>query len=113
MSIFSFGRKAKQFELELRFHKEANFFGEHGTINVSHIKQNLVEKPVRFVFVGITTPPKLDRILFNFIWEEAKAQGYTPHHLLTYGKENEIDSSREAEMASIDTPYIPPTFPGR
>lgn len=77
-------------EVEIKFHKEANYFGEHGTIVVSHRKQNLVEAPVRFVFVGLTTPPKMDLATFAKIWEAAKYQGYIPHHIETYGNENEI-----------------------
>ena len=77
-------------ELEVRFHKEANFFGEHGTLNASHHKQELKETNIRFVLVGLTTPPKLDLFTFVFLWEAAKEQGYIPHALVTYGKDNEI-----------------------
>ena len=85
------GRRGYDFEyLEIRFYKAANVYGEHGTINVTHIKQGLVEVPVRFVFVGVTTPPVLCRNTFNHIWEEAKAQGYVPHHIETYGRDNVI-----------------------
>ena len=93
----------KPFELELRFHKEANLYGEHGTLVVSHVKQGITEMPVRFVFVGVATPPKLDRVLFNYIWEEARTQGYIPHSLRTYGKENEIDSSKALVSANVQT----------
>ena len=85
-----FGTKTKALDLEVRFHKEAIYYGEHGTMVVSHVKQKLVETPVRFVFIGLSTPPRLDRALFNFLWEEAKSQGYIPHHITAYGKENEI-----------------------
>jgi hypothetical protein len=85
------GRSGYPYEqLEIRFHKQANPYGEHGTIVVTHVKQGLVEVPVRFVFVGVTTPPKLDVNTFLRIWEEAKAQGYIPHHFATYGLDNEI-----------------------
>jgi hypothetical protein len=77
-------------QLEIRFHKEANRFGEHGTLVASHIRQGIDTKPVRFVFVGMATPPKLTLELHTYIWEQAKAQGYLPHDLQTYGKENEV-----------------------
>lgn len=102
MALFSFAskRKVSSIDLEIRFHKEANYFGEHGTIVVSHVKQNLRESPVRFVFVGITTPPKLDLRLMTYIWEEARAQGYVPHALATYGKDNEIDTEMQAAISN-------------
>ena len=90
--IYTKLKKKKQTfnDLELRFHKEANVFGEHGTINVTHVKHGLVETTVRFVIVGMTTPPQLTKDVFNLIWEEAKNQGYIPHHFVTYGRENEV-----------------------
>lgn len=105
MSIINklFKRTPSAFELEIRFHKEAIHYGEHGSMIVSHVKQGLIETPVRFVFVGIATPPRMDRALFNYIWEEAKYQGYIPHSLRTYGKENEIDSSKALVSAKVDT----------
>ncbi len=90
-------------ELEVRFHKQANVFGEHGTICVTHVKQGLVETPVRFVFVGLTTPPKLDLFTYVYIWEEAKAQGYIPHHVVTYGKENEcVNTLPKLDTETVD-----------
>jgi hypothetical protein len=97
-----FGKKPKPFDLELRFHKEANLYGEHGQIVVSHVRQGLVEKPVRFVFVGCTTPPKLDRIAFNYIWEEARAQGYVPHEIRSYGMSNEINTAPAVNTAVVE-----------
>lgn len=79
---------------EIRFYKEAIYFGEHGQICVSNRRHELVETPVRFVLVGITTPPKMDLYLFTRIWDEAKIQGYIPHHIVTYGVMNDtIDLS--------------------
>ena len=83
---------------EIKFHTAANPFGEHGTIVVSHVKKNLRERPVRFVFVGVTTPPKMDLRMLAYIWQSAEEQGYIPHHIQSYGKENEvIDTVRETE----------------
>lgn len=84
-----FGKKQKPFnETEIKFHKEAIYFGEHGQIVVSNIKEGLREQAVRFVFVGLTTPPKLDAAIFLRIWEEAKNQGYIPHYIDFYGCDN-------------------------
>lgn len=94
-----FGSAYKYEQVEIQFHKAANVYGEHGTINVTHVKQGLVETPVRFVFVGLTTPPKLDRNTFNHIWEEARAQGYIPHFIASYGRDNEIVSVDAAAVA--------------
>ena len=89
-------------DMEVRFHKDANRFGEHGTLVASHVGQRIDNKPVRFVFVGMTTPPKLTLEIHHYIWEQAKAQGYIPHDLQTYGKECEIvDTSKPAIMANV------------
>lgn len=105
MKLFSiFGRKRVNpfAALEVRFHKEANLFGEHGTMVVTHVKQNLIEKPVRFVFVGLSTPPKLTLDLHTYLWEEARAQGYVPHELQTYGKEvNLIDTAKPVLVTQL------------
>jgi len=92
MNILSklLGRSVKSMDLGVKFHHDANLFGEHGRINVSHRKKGLVEESVAFVFPGITTPPKLDLRLLAYIWEEAQNQGYIVHHLAQYGNENEI-----------------------
>jgi hypothetical protein len=93
-----FPKRAKSTDLEIRFHKEANHFGEHGQLNVSHVKQGLKGVPVRFVFVGVSEAPKMDLALFTYIWEEAKYQGYIPHHLVSYGVENEQVVGTPAEL---------------
>lgn len=87
-------------DLEIKFHKQTNAYGEHGTMVVSHVKQGLREVAVRFVFVGLTTPPKLDHRMFTYLWEEARNQGYIPHEIKTYGRENEIDTSREVQQST-------------
>lgn len=75
--------------LEMKFHKEANPFGEHGTINVSHATFGLRDQPVRFVFVGKATPPQLDLNVHRYIVDQAEEQGYVVHHIETYGRNNE------------------------
>lgn len=98
-------------QMEVKFHKAANFFGEHGTICVTHVKQNLREVPVRFVFVGITTPPPLTLALMAYVWEEAKAQGYIPHDLQTYGMHNEICKLGNIEDAMQAGSHLAGTMP--
>jgi hypothetical protein len=104
-SLFGMKRKGRvnPFDkLEVRFHKDANRFGEHGTLIGSHVRQGLDMEPIRFVFVGMATPPKLTLELHIYIWEEAIAQGYIPHDLQTYGKENEVvDTSKPIISAQV------------
>lgn len=93
MSILSriFGRRKSFIEgLTVMFYKDAIYHGEHGEIRVSHKKFNLDEEVVSFVFVGMSTPPHLDVALMSFIWEEAKAQGYIPHNLVSYGRDSDV-----------------------
>lgn len=78
-----FGRSIKI--IELKFHKEANKHGTHGHLVASHIDQKLESVPVRFVFVGLTTPPPLTPKIMMYIWEEARTQGYIPKSLHSYG----------------------------
>lgn len=99
--MFSFFKRKQQIlELEIKFHKDTNLFGEHGAIVVSHVRQRLANVSVKFVFVGVSTPPKLTPSLLLYIWEEAKAQGYVPHHIDSYGRENDFVNSDEAEIES-------------
>ena len=78
------GSKKNKSGIEIRFHKEATYYGEHGTINVSNKSQGLVERNVKFCFLGISTPPKLDLGIMNLIWDQAMEQGYVPHHIVDY-----------------------------
>lgn len=75
--------------VEVKFYKEANPFGEHGTINVTHMTHGLTGQPVRFVFVGKATPPQLDRATLTYLFDQAEEQGYVVHHIETYGRNNE------------------------
>lgn len=79
------GRKST-IQLEIKFHKEATPYGSHGRIEVSSKERNLKNANILFVFVGVSSPPALTPEVMNYIWEEAKAQGFTPHSLLVYGR---------------------------
>lgn len=76
--------------LSVKFHHEANLFGEHGKLNVTNKKMGIIESPVIFVFPGVTTPPKLELGLLEYVWEQAKNQGYIPHYVESYGKDNSV-----------------------
>jgi len=75
-------------DLAVKFHKDANHFGEHGQLKVTHVKQQLKGANVRFVFPGLAEAPALTRVMLDHIWESARAQGYIPHELVAYGNEN-------------------------
>jgi hypothetical protein len=106
--------------IELKFHKDANKHGTHGHLLASHIDHKLENHPVRFVFHGLTTPPPLTPKVMNYIWEEARAQGYIPKALHSYGhtletatgfEPSELVSQerRDAEdrFHAIDTKQLP------
>jgi len=103
MNIFEkfFGNKTKYDKLELRVYKQANAHGEHGRVNVTHVKHGLVEASVAIVFVGVTTPPKMDRNTMNYLWEELMHQGYIPHYVEAYGNNNEIVNPVSAPAAEV------------
>lgn len=75
-------------EVNIKFYKEANYFGEHGKIVVTRVKDGLYEVPVSFVFMGMTTPPKMSDQAINFIFDEARHQGFIPHYIEQYGSSN-------------------------
>lgn len=77
-----FGRHKNQ--LTVRFHTDANNMAEHGTFYADHKGKNLSNYPVRFAFEGISTPPRLDRDLFNHVMDKAEAEGYVVLGLRSY-----------------------------
>ncbi len=83
-----FSRANPHADLEVKFHKDANHFGEHGQLKVTHVKQQLKGANIRFVFPGLAEAPALTRVMLDHIWESARAQGYVPHELVAYGNEN-------------------------
>jgi len=77
-----FGRHKNQ--LTVRFHTDANNMAEHGTFYADHKGKKLSNYPVRFAFEGISTPPRLDRDLFNHVMDKAEAEGYVVLGLRSY-----------------------------
>lgn len=70
--------------IEVKFHKDANGMAAHGSFWADHKTLGLVNYPVTFAFVGVDTPPKLDRRMFNHILDKAEAAGFIVHGLRTY-----------------------------
>jgi len=66
------------------FYHDAAYHGDHGTIFVSSRGRGLVDVPVKFVFAGLSNPPKLDLQTMQYIWEQALEQGFVPQHIVTY-----------------------------
>jgi len=85
--------KSDLINLPIKFYKDANPFGEHGKLVVSHIQHGLNNEPVSFVFAGLTVPPRMTVDLIGYIWDEAEHMGYMPHYVAQYGTENEIMST--------------------
>lgn len=93
------GRKEKQIrpdDLEVLFHTEAAYHGEHGRLLVTSRALGLVEKPVIFCLKGVSTPMPMNLRLFWHIWESAKAQGFIPLELISYGKTIEFEETNPA-----------------
>lgn len=84
--------------VEICFHKEANYFGDHGRLVVTNKALGLVEHPVRFAFKGITTPPKLTLELLGGIYEAAEEEGYIVHHLQSYGSAHILEEMSKVEQ---------------
>lgn len=80
-----YGKSFDVRDLEIAFHKKANLHGTHGLLVASHRDQRLENFPVRFVFIGMSEPPALTPAVMDYIWDEAKSQGYIPHKLQAYG----------------------------
>lgn len=93
----AFGKRKEKNTLEIVFHKDANPYGTHGTIRASHRAHRLENASVRFAFVGISVPPALTPEIFKYIWESARAAGYMPVDLMTYGRVIEVDSVGSAQ----------------
>lgn len=81
-----FGKSIEVIDLKLAFHKDANIYGQHGTLRASHVTQGIKDQDVRFVFIGTSVPPALTPRIFEYVWEEARAQGYVPTALTAYGE---------------------------
>ncbi|MNU19740.1 hypothetical protein D3C71_79730 [compost metagenome] len=103
-------------DLEIKFHKEANHFGEHGQLKVTHVKQGLKGANIRFVFPGLAEAPALTRVMLDHIWESARAQGYVPHELIAYGNENilikndsRLQSNHQGTEASVSSKHWTPS----
>lgn len=89
-----FGKSYQVIDLKLAFHKDANLYGHHGYLLASHRAQKLEDTAIRFVFIGLTHPPVMTPRIMEYVWEEARSQGYIPHALVSYG--NVLQTTYEA-----------------
>lgn len=80
-----FGRSIEIIDLEIAFYKDANRYGTHGVIIASHKDLGLENQPVRFVFIGMSEPPPMTPRVIEYVWEEAKVQGFIPTSIKSYG----------------------------
>lgn len=96
-----FGQSIEVLGLEIAFHKKANLYGTHGILMASHRDQKLDNYQVRFCFVGLSEAPAMTPVIMNYIWEEAKAQGYIPHKLLSYGHVLETTPEAAAKVPQV------------
>jgi hypothetical protein len=85
-------------QLEVLFHTEAAYFGEHGRLIASNRSLGIIEKEVIFCLKGHTKPLPLNHRLFAHIWKEAQAQGFIPLELAKYG--SVIESAEPDALAA-------------
>lgn len=88
-----FGRSIEIIDLKIAFYKDANLYGTHGHLTASHFDKGLKNCAVRFVFIGLSDPPAMTPRIAEYIWEEAKAQGYIPTAISSYGSVLETHSN--------------------
>jgi hypothetical protein len=93
------GRKAKEIrpdDIQVLFHTEAAYHGEHGRLLVTNRAVGMIEKPIIFCLKGVSTPLPMNLRLFWHIWESAKAEGFIPLEMLSYG--NTIEYAEDAHV---------------
>lgn len=97
----SLARKAKTIrpdDIEVLFHTEAAYHGEHGRLLVTNRAIGMVEKPIIFCLKGVSTPLPMNLRLFWHIWESAKTEGFIPLELLSYGNTIEFAEVNESGL---------------
>lgn len=79
----------------------------HGLLVADHADQNIKNRLIRFVFLGVSTPPALTPALMTYIWEEATLQGFVPKELRSYGTTvrpredlTTLTSAKQSDLAS-------------
>ena len=102
MSLFSIFRKKKAnaSNLEVSFHTENVDYGTHGYITANN-KQLGINKPclVRFVFVGLPTPPALTEETIKLIFDQARNKGFGVVNLASYGLT--VRSKQPRDLSSV------------
>lgn len=71
--------------IRVLFHRDAAGLQTHGALCVSHADYDLDNNPIRFSFIGLSTPPALTIDVMEHLWQEAHSQGFIVHALLSYG----------------------------
>lgn len=72
-------------DVDIAFHRDAAQYGSHGKVLVTSRKHGLNQIGVHFVFVGLSTPPGLSPMVFEYIMEKAAEQGIKVHEIIYYG----------------------------
>ncbi|WP_144106588.1 hypothetical protein [Paraburkholderia sp. BCC1886] len=90
-------------EIDVRFHKEAFLHTVHGYLVVTNRQLGIKEAPVAFAFPNYSKAPVLDQRLIVDLWEAAKAQGYIPHRLDSYGAIKPMASADVANASPART----------
>lgn len=80
--LFGIKSQSNYHDLRVVFYKEAAIHGSHGQIVVSHRKEGLVDRPVNFAFVGVSTAPELTPGVLQHIFNEAFVAGYVPRCII-------------------------------
>lgn len=69
---------------KLVFHIEASYYGEHGALVGSFMRQGIESGTISFFFVGMARPPHLSKDVIDYIWKEAKKIGIVPKYIYAY-----------------------------
>lgn len=101
-------------ELGVAIYKDANAYGEHGRMQVSHRARGLNNVEVPFAFPSLTDAPPLTAKLFLDIWAAFESQGYIAHHLVSYGG-IKPGTPQEATMGNVAVQPVTghPVFDGQ
>lgn len=85
-SIFRKKHPIDRARVKVSFHTDDVDYGTHGYI-VVQCRQRGINKPspTRFVFVGLSQPPLLGERSLAYLYEQARAQGFVPYHIQSYG----------------------------
>lgn len=85
----------RKYELDIVFNADGVGFGTHGYIQAKNPNVGIHKFcRVRFAFVGMTQPPKLDERILSELFNAARNQGYEVEHLISYGLSSQVKPVR-------------------